>query len=179
LREERRPREVIVQEILDREEHAWTDLLFEGWLANLVEQSLSPAKRIHLFLEDNPHEIRKTVICYGGKFYDIGVYAREVVAKNDEIAAKVPDIPRGLRTPDDTEEKFVEADREFDRMIRQVASRIVDELRTGRMTERADAWILEESRFFYAFCFCASILLIQHVPFPIVSARHSNPMWSM
>jgi len=112
---------------------------------------LSGAKRIHLFLEDNPYEIRKTVICYGGKFYDIGVYAREVVAKNDEIAAKVPDIPRGLRTPDDTEEKFVQADREFDRMIRQVASRIVDELRTGRMTERADAWILEESRFFMLF----------------------------
>jgi hypothetical protein len=146
LREERRLREVIVQEILDREEHAWTDLLFEGWLADLVEQSLSGVKRIYLFLEDNPHEIKKTVLCYGGKFYDIGLYAHEVVAKNDEIVARVPDIPRVPRIPDDVEEKFVEADREFDRMIRQVANRIVDELNTGRMTEWADAWILEECK---------------------------------
>jgi hypothetical protein len=146
LREERRLREVIVQEILDREEHTWTDLLFEGWLADLVEQSLSGVKRIYLFLEDNPHEIRKTVLCYGGKFYDIGLYAHEVVAKNDEIVAKVPDIPRVPRMPADAQRACIEADHEFDRMIRQVANRIVDELNTGHMTEWADAWILEERK---------------------------------
>jgi len=144
--EKRRPREAIVQEILDREEHAWTDLLFEGWLGDLVEHSLPGAKRVHLFFEDKPSEIRKTVMYYAGKFYAIGVYAREVVAKNDAIVAKVPDIPRVPRMPDDVEKMCIEADREFDRMIRQVASKIVDELEAGRMTEWADAWILEESK---------------------------------
>jgi len=146
LREKKRPREVIVQKILDREEHAWTDLLFEGWLADLVEHSLPGAKRVHLIFQDKPSEIRKTVMHYTGKFYDIGAYACEVVARNDEIVAKVPDIPRVPGIPDDVEEKFVEADREFDRMIRQVASRIVEDLKAGRMTEWADAWILEGGR---------------------------------
>lgn len=134
----------MIQEILDREKHAWTDLLFEGWLADLVEHSLPGAKRVHLFLEDNAYEIRKTLMRYGGKFYDIGAYAREVVAKSDEIVAKTPDVLRVPGIPDDVKEKLVEADREFDRTTRQVASRIVDELKTGRMKEWADAWILED-----------------------------------
>jgi hypothetical protein len=146
LREERRLREVIVQEILDREEHAWTDLLFEGWLADLVEQSLAGVRRVFLFLKDNSYEIRKTVVYYGGKFYDIGVYAHEVVAKNDEIVAKVPDISRVPGMPADAQRACVEADHEFDRMIREVAGRIVEELKTGRMIEWDDAWILEESK---------------------------------
>jgi hypothetical protein len=76
--------------------------------------------------------MRKTLLYYHGKYYDIEEYAK-LVSRMDDEALERGEYKRWTRERVEGAQKIV----------REVAKRVVEDLKAGRLKEWADAWIME------------------------------------
>jgi hypothetical protein len=140
MEKNRRPREEIVKELVERENPANPDigvLSYEGWLARTVKEIFPEVRTLHITLEDAPGICRKTLLYYRAKYYDIETYARDFLRKEREAIAR-GEIGRDLASMKEGQCAKVRA------WIRADAERIVEDLKAGRVPEWTDAWILDE-----------------------------------
>jgi len=140
MEKKRRPREEIVKDLIEREDPENPDssmLTYEEWLAETVELLLPGARTPSITLEDAPGICRKTLVYYRGRYYDIEAYARDFLRKEREAIAR-GEIGRDLASMKPGDSAKVRA------WIRADAEKIVQDLKTMRVPEWADAWILNE-----------------------------------
>jgi len=131
-----RTRETVIQGLMSRD---WWDgnnsLVVSGetYLAKIVKEIYPEALSLTVTLNDGTSTPLKTVLYYDGKYYDIEGYVK-LVYRLDREALKRREYKRW------TKEGVTGAQR----IVRQVAKKVVEDLKTGKLEEWADSWIINE-----------------------------------